>query len=184
MRRTSTKRLQRIFLKRRSGLLAAAALWLQCCALMHADISHGYQVTPVRHLFDVARDFLQPSDVAAGAEGRIYVLDGVNHRVAVFDAAGAYLFSFGGRGRAPGLFAYPLGIAIDSRGRVYVADTGNRRIQIFDARGTSEALFDVVSPDGSIRHELPTPPSPVSIADTRVPSQPINSAVPSTPDGQ
>lgn len=105
----------------------------------------AYQVTPLRHLFDIQHNFLQPSDVAVGKEHRIYVLDGVNHLVKVFDQTGAFLFHFGGKGSAEGLFSYPLGIATDSKGRVYVADTGNRRGQVFTPAGNVLSLLSITS---------------------------------------
>ena len=36
-----------------------------------------------RYLFDIKANFLHPSDVTVGSQGRIYVLDGVNHAVKV-----------------------------------------------------------------------------------------------------
>ncbi len=79
--------------------------------------------------------FNMPTDVAVGAGGRVYVLDGVNHRVVAYDAEGQFQFQFGTRGSAPGQFLYPLGIATDPNGNVYVADSGNRRFQVFTADG-------------------------------------------------
>ena len=55
---------------------------------------------------------MQPSD----QDGRLYVLDGVNHRVVVYDAEGRVQFQFGNRGSELGQFAYPLGIATDPNG--------------------------------------------------------------------
>ncbi len=96
---------------------------------------HAYTVLPLQHLFDISRDFLQPTDVAIGKNNFIYILDGVNSRVKVFNAQGTYKFSFGAKGTQKGNFRNPVGIATDSSGRVYVADTGNQRIQIFSSDG-------------------------------------------------
>ncbi len=52
-------------------------------------------VIPARHLYDLEADFLYPSDVAVGAGGRVYVADGVNGQVKIFDSAGKFLSSFG-----------------------------------------------------------------------------------------
>ncbi len=108
----------------------------------------AYQVTPLLHLFDIEHGFHQPSDVAVGKDYRIYVLDGVNHCVKVFDERGAFLFRFGGKGSAKGLFNYPLGITIDKRGRVFVADTGNNRGQVFTPHGKFISLFPITSEAG------------------------------------
>jgi DNA-binding beta-propeller fold protein YncE len=79
--------------------------------------------------------FNMPSDAAVGRNGSLYVLDGVNHRVVVYDNEGRFRSQFGSRGGGLGQLAYPLGIATDSTGRVYVADSGNHRFQIFTAEG-------------------------------------------------
>jgi DNA-binding beta-propeller fold protein YncE len=79
--------------------------------------------------------FNMPSDAAVGRDGRLYVLDGVNHRVAVYDGDGRFQFQFGSRGDGLGQLVYPLGIATDPNGNVYVADSGNHRFQIFAADG-------------------------------------------------
>lgn len=79
--------------------------------------------------------FSMPSDAAVGLNGALYVLDGVNHRVVVFDADGKFRFKFGSRGSGPGQLLFPLGITTTPDGKVYVADSGNHRFQIFSADG-------------------------------------------------
>jgi DNA-binding beta-propeller fold protein YncE len=102
--------------------------------------------------------FSMPSDAAVGPDGSLYVLDGVHHRVVVYDANGQFRFTFGSRGTEPGRFLFPLGIATDPEGKVYVADSGNHRFQVFAADGK---LLDAV--------QLPTagvskPPDPTDVA--------------------
>lgn len=80
--------------------------------------------------------FAQPTDVAFGHDGSVYVSDGyVNCRVAVFSPDGRYRFEWGECGDAPGRFDTPHDLAIDSQGNVYVADRENDRIQVFAAGG-------------------------------------------------
>ena len=101
----------------------------------------------VEHLFDLemAEDLHMalPTDVAIGNDGRIYIVDGGNHRVVAFDRDGKYLFSIGKRGRAKGEFRWPLGITTDKNGVVYVADKSNKRIQKFDPDGNFISSFIV-----------------------------------------
>jgi DNA-binding beta-propeller fold protein YncE len=118
----------------------------------------AFNITRVRHLFDLEHGFLQPSDVAVGKDHRIYVLDGVNHCVKVFDGKGAFILSFGSKGRGEGHFNSPLGITTDIQGRVYVADSGNRRVQVFTPRGKLLELFKVNSKEGE------KPSDPVDLA--------------------
>jgi len=79
--------------------------------------------------------FDMPSDAAVGPEGDLYILDGVHHRVVVYDAEGKFRFQFGSRGVEPGQLLYPLGIAVSPDAKVYVADSGNHRVQTFTSNG-------------------------------------------------
>jgi DNA-binding beta-propeller fold protein YncE len=83
------------------------------------------------HLFD------EPTDVAIGPDGSIFVSQGHGRgdpRVLKFDARGEFLKSWGGRGTLPWQFAAAHSLAIDD-GLVYVADRENRRILVFDLDG-------------------------------------------------
>ena len=110
-----------------------------------------------RHLFDIKANFLHPSDVTVGSKGRIYVLDGVNHAVKVFNSSGKYLSTFGSPGKGRGKLDTPLGLDSDGNGSIYLADSGNRLIQIFDASGNFRSQFPVKVKD-SLR-----PPDPVDV---------------------
>jgi DNA-binding beta-propeller fold protein YncE len=127
--------------------------------LLAADSASAYKVTPLKHLFDIEHGFLQPSDVAIGKDLKIYVLDGVNSQVKVFDEKGTFLFAFGSKGNGKVQFESPLGLTTDSAGRVYVADTGNRRIQIFAPDGKYANEFPVQTAKGSLH-----PSDPVDLA--------------------
>lgn len=115
----------------------------------------GIPTSGIRHLFDIAGqdgdNLSLPTDVAGGSEGRIYVVDGGNHRMVVFDHNGKYLHSFGSKGSGEGQFNSPVGVGADGKGRVYVADTGNHRIQVFNADGRFQYAFPVVDNGLAIR---------------------------------
>lgn len=93
------------------------------------------------HLYDIGKrgsgpgEFNLPRDVAIGKNGQLYVVDGGNFRVQVFDRKGKYLQSFGSIGRQVGNFARPKEIATDRDGNVYVADSAFGNFQIFSADG-------------------------------------------------
>jgi len=89
----------------------------------------------------------QPSDMAVGPKGDLYLVDGVNHRVVVVDPQGRVRFNFGSPGSGRGEMQLPLGIDIAGR-RVYVADSGNHRIQVFDLQGRFEFQFEVPAASG------------------------------------
>ncbi|MBI4682811.1 MAG: NHL repeat-containing protein [Nitrospirae bacterium] len=99
------------------------------------DPAFGIRLTYVKHLFDITHDFSQPSDVSVSKDGHIYVVDGVNNVIKVFNQSGKFVYSFGSKGPLNGQFKFPLGIDVSSSGKVYVADSGNHRIQIFGPTG-------------------------------------------------
>ena len=102
--------------------------------------------------------FDMPSDVAVGREGNAYVLDGVHHRVVVYDAEGRFRFQFGARGSGPGQLLFPLGIAAAPDGKIYVADSGNHRFQVFAADGTPLEAVPLPSSQSGV------PPDPTDVA--------------------
>lgn len=122
--------------------------------------------TPIfksKPLFTIQSNLSQPSDVVVGNSGKIYVLDGVNNRVKVFNQKGAHLFPFGGMGKGKGKFNFPLGIGVDESGRIYVADSGNHRVQIFNPDGK---YLSQLSTDINQKRIKPSDPTDVAINST------------------
>lgn len=115
------------------------------------------------HLFDLGKrgigpgEFNLPRDVAIGVNGQIYVVDGGNFRVQVFDRTGRYLSSFGSVGKQMGNFARPKEIATDASGNVYVVDAAFGNFQIFNAEGDLLMFIGERSEtDGPARYMLPS----------------------------
>jgi len=100
-----------------------------------------FETATGRHVMDIGKrgdgpgEFNLPRDMAIGAEGRLYVVDGGNFRVQVFNPDGTYHSSFGSVGRQLGNFARPKEIATDNDGNVYVADAAFGNFQIFNPEG-------------------------------------------------
>lgn len=141
----------------RSGarkLLRAAAVAL-LASWAAVSFAAGIPTAGVRHLFDITGQSIGglslPTDVAVSSDGRIYVVDGGNHRVVAFDRNGKHLLTIGRKGSGEGQFKDPVGVGTDGRGRVYVADTGNHRIQVFGADGRFQYAFPVVDGGLAIR---------------------------------
>jgi len=115
------------------------------------------------HLMDIGRrgsgpgEFNLPRDVAIGVDERLYVVDGGNFRVVVFDRHGQYLQSFGSVGKQYGQFARPKEIASDREGNVYVVDSAFGNFQIFNPDGEL-LLFvgDRSERDGPAKYMLPS----------------------------
>ena len=76
--------------------------------------------------------FNEPWGLAIDREGNVYVADGWNHRIQVFDPQGRFLRKWGTDGGGDGQFDGPEGLAIDREGNVYVVEYGNNRIQVFE----------------------------------------------------
>ncbi len=125
------------------------SLFIVSSSVFLVDHAHGIRLTNVTHLFDITHDFNQPSDVSVSDNGLIYVLDGVNNKVKVFDQNGKFRFSFGSKGASKGRFMFPLGIDVDSSGLVYVADSGNHRVQVFNPEGKYLKQFSVPPEDNT-----------------------------------
>ena len=81
----------------------------------------------------------EPTDLAIGLEGEIFVLVGHGQgepHVLKFDREGSLMTSWGEAGIGASEFDTPHSIVVDAEGLVYVADRQNRRVQIFDSEGT------------------------------------------------
>jgi DNA-binding beta-propeller fold protein YncE len=131
---------------------------LVCITIVAPHPALGIKLTKVTHQFDIAHKLKEPSDVAVSKSGRIYVVDGVNNRVVVFNKEGRQIFSFGEKGAQKGRFLFPLGIDVDSAGNVYVADSGNHRVQIFNASGGYKAQIKIPTRDG-----IPSDPTDIAV---------------------
>lgn len=89
----------------------------------------------VKLIFELRGKFNKPTDVSVSKNGLIYVVDGVNDKIKVYNRNGKFLYSFGSKGSGRSEFRSPLGIDIDNKGRLYIADSGNHRVQILQAKG-------------------------------------------------
>ena len=92
-----------------------------------------------------------PTDVAIGAAGRLYVVDGGNNRIVIYSPDGDYIKSVGREGKGNLEFAGPIGIGTDTTGHVYVADSGNHRIQVLDTDGGFVRAIGLVDGQVSVR---------------------------------
>jgi len=121
---------------------AALALLLTCAPLPAQDIPVIGQALVAELGREPGKELSLPTDAELGIDGRLYVVDSGNHRVAVFDAAGTRVALFGERGEEDGRLESPVGIGTGPKGEIYVADKGNHRLALF-------------SPDGRHRRNIP-----------------------------
>jgi DNA-binding beta-propeller fold protein YncE len=93
--------------------------------------------------------FNQPTDIAFGANGEIYVTDGYgNSRVMKFAANGKFLSQWGSPGKRNGEFDLPHSIVVDAKNRVLVGDRENNRIQVFNSEGEFLEVWPGFAPYG------------------------------------
>lgn len=69
--------------------------------------------------------------IAVDSDWNVYVLDEQAQHVQVYDSAGGYVETLGGRGEGPGEFSRAEAIALLPDGRLVVRDPGNMRVQVF-----------------------------------------------------
>ena len=90
-------------------------------------------------------EFNEPAGITIDADGNLYVVDRLNHRVQKFDADGQFVAMVGEEGSDFGQFHDPTtddpafstdgpwGVGTDADGNVYIADTWSHRVQIFSS---------------------------------------------------
>ena len=100
--------------------------------------------------------FNMPSGLVFSSNKMLYVIDGWNHRIQVFEDD-KFAFTFGSKGSNPGQFVWPVRIAIDTDNKVLVSDFNGGHISLFSHTGSfiSKITCDrpwaiTVSPDGYI----------------------------------
>ena len=76
-----------------------------------------------------------PRGITDSPDGHIYVCDGANHCVCVFDVKGKRLFSFGYCGSVDGCFDCPRDLCFASDGLLYITDVKNSRICVYKKDG-------------------------------------------------
>ncbi|MDH5189920.1 MAG: NHL repeat-containing protein [Gammaproteobacteria bacterium] len=143
-------------------LLFYAVIGLLWSATAPATDIPTHPLSHIRNITATANGKLSlPTDVALDKQGRLYVVDSGNHRIAVFSNNGQHLFNVGKHGSAPGEFNGPTGIDVGPDNRFYVADKNNHRIQVFSQSGELVRVIPItrgkhgitpvdvaVSPDG------------------------------------
>ena len=101
-----------------------------------------------------AAELYGPRGIAVARDGKVWVTDTGNHKLAVYDPELGGKQVVGKRGSGNGEFENPVGIAAGPSGEVFVADTGNHRIQVFDASGTFVRAIPVSGWQGSVEPHL------------------------------
>ncbi len=80
-------------------------------------------------------EFIFPNAAISDSQGRIYVSDGNNGRISVWDSNENFLFHFG-QGSGDGALNLPRGLAIDTRDRLYIVDAVGQNVKVYDVSET------------------------------------------------
>ena len=83
-----------------------------------------------------AGELIKPIDLAFDGQGRLFVVDVGNRRVAIFDPSGPHVGNVGGPGEQSGQFTAPRSIALDAAGRLYVGAGDDYLVQRFSPDGS------------------------------------------------
>jgi DNA-binding beta-propeller fold protein YncE len=129
--------------RRRLYIVDAGGVGNEAHFVRALDIDSGRALFEIGKRGDGDGEFNLPRDAVVGPDGTLYVVDGGNFRIQVFDANGKFVKTFGAIGRQSGQFSRPKEIAADTAGNVYVVDTAFGNFQIFDRDG--RLLLDVGS---------------------------------------
>lgn len=85
---------------------------------------------------------LFPNGAVVDSRGRIYVADGNNGRVSVWDSNGSYLFTFA-KGNGENALSLPRGLFIDQRDRLFVVDAVGQNVKVYDVAGDTPTFLYV-----------------------------------------
>ena len=93
-----------------------------------------------------------PHDLAVGPDGRLYVADKFNNRIAVLNRETLELIGSFGEGE----LSAPRDVSFDGQGRAVIADSGSGRIMIYDLSGDEPTLIGtiigVARTEGAVAH--------------------------------
>lgn len=120
--------------------LADGSFWVSAYGsneLLHFDVN-GLITARVR---GSVTGFDRPFDLVLLRDGRMLVSEVASDRVSILSATGAYISSFGKKGRGNGELLGPQYIAIDSSDNIFVTDYGNARVVVFDPTGNPLFTF-------------------------------------------
>ena len=90
--------------------------------------------------------FNHPKGLAFNSNKLLYIVDGYNYRVQVFQEDDTFAFAFGSKGNDPGQFQWPARIAIDPNNNVLVTDLVANCIYLFTDNGQFKQTMNSYRP--------------------------------------
>jgi hypothetical protein len=120
---------------------APALAW----ALDTAAVIGGYEAQGEGYQFDQ----VGPGGLAGNAAGDLFLIDRTGNRVLGYDAAGAFLGSWGREGEGPGELKMPIGLGVGAGDTLWVVDGSNQRITLLPRDPEAEPGSIPFPPGGS-----------------------------------
>ncbi len=87
-------------------------------------------------------EFLYPNIALMDSQKRLYVADGNNGRISVWDLEGKFLFEFG-QGTGDGALSLPRGAFMDERDRLHIVDAVGQNVKVYDVSGPQPVFLFV-----------------------------------------
>ncbi len=109
-------------------------------------------------------EFLYPNAAVADSQGRIFVSDGNNGRISVWDAQDNFLFNFGS-GNGEESVSLPRGMAINEQDHLFVVDAVGQNVKVYDVSG-EEPVFLYTFGDWGVDDGLFNYPNDIALDDS------------------
>ncbi len=84
--------------------------------------------------------FLFPNDAVRDSQGRLYIVDGNNGRISMWEGSYAFLLNFG-KGSGDGALSLPRGADVDARDRLHVVDAVGQNVKVYDVSGPQPSFL-------------------------------------------
>jgi hypothetical protein len=125
------------------GLLMAAALPLTAQPRVQIPARDNVLAETPATVFTIGKASGETWEELAGVRAaafdsrdNLYVLDGGNARVLIFDATGRFVRAVGRKGEGPGELITPASMVVSPEGTIVVSDPGRRAFSLFGSDGT------------------------------------------------
>lgn len=119
-------------------------LWVSNLAAHRIEVYHGASGKWLRSIGrngDASGEFRYPTNLAVSPDGRVCIVDTMNHRVQRFAHDGTWQQTIGRAGDGIGCFSLPRDAGFGPDGTLFVVDAKLGRVQAFDERGEVIAIF-------------------------------------------
>ena len=137
---------------------------LICLLLWTTALAYGQIAVPADKRIDATitgrllappdKPMHMPTDVAVDPAGRVFVADGANDQIVVFNAKGQFDFLITQLDARK--LSGPVALTVGPENQLWIADTGNHRLLVLTARGKFVKQIDLPELDNATHQPRPT----------------------------